>query len=80
MGSALDSVGGAVLSWLTRTMLQEGAIASFGNAGGTELHTTVFPFILRGVRLLWIDSAAIAMPLREKIWVPHVYRFETPFA
>lgn len=65
---ALDAVGGATLAWLTRTMQQNGVIASFGNAGGTELHTTVFPFILRGVRLIGIDSAATAMILRERIW------------
>ncbi len=65
---ALDSVGGETLAWLTRTMQQYGAIASFGNAGGIELHTTVLPFILRGVRLIGIDSAATGMPLRRKIW------------
>lgn len=66
--AALDAVGGATLAWLTRSMQQNGVIASFGNAGGVELHTTVLPFILRGVRLIGIDSAATAMPLREKIW------------
>ena len=66
--AALDAVGGATLAWLTRSMQQNGVIASFGNAGGIELHTTVLPFILRGVRLIGIDSAATAMPLREKIW------------
>ncbi len=65
---ALDAVGGTTLAWLTRTMQQDGAIASFGNAGGVELHTTVFPFILRGVKLLGVDSAATAMPLRKQIW------------
>ena len=65
---ALDSVGGEMLAWLTRTMQQEGAIASFGNAGGIELHTTVMPFILRGVKLIGIDSAATTMPLRREIW------------
>ena len=65
---ALDSVGGATLAWLTRTMQQNGSIASFGNAGGIELHTTVLPFILRGVRLIGIDSAATAMPLRRRVW------------
>lgn len=65
---ALDAVGGATLSWLTRTMQQGGVIASFGNTGGAELHTTVYPFILRGVRLIGVDSAATPMPLREKIW------------
>jgi len=65
---ALDAVGGETLAWLTRTMQQNGVIASFGNAGGVELHTTVMPFILRGVRLIGIDSAATAMPLRREIW------------
>ncbi len=65
---ALDSVGGETLAWLTRCMQQNGVIASFGNAGGIELHTTVMPFILRGVRLIGIDSAATAMPLRKEIW------------
>jgi len=65
---ALDSVGGTTLSWLLRSMQQGGAVASFGNAGGAELHVTVFPFILRGVKLLGVDSAATAMSLREKIW------------
>lgn len=65
---ALDAVGGATLAWLTRCMQQDGAIASYGNAGGAELHATVFPFILRGVKLLGVDSAATRMPLRKMIW------------
>jgi putative YhdH/YhfP family quinone oxidoreductase len=65
---ALDAVGGDTLAWLARTMLQDGAIASFGNAGGVELRTTVFPFILRGVKLLGVDSAATLMPLRKQLW------------
>ncbi|HYA20638.1 MAG TPA: oxidoreductase [Burkholderiales bacterium] len=65
---ALDSVGGEQLAWLIRSMQPNGVIASFGNAGGVELHTTVLPFILRGVRLLGVDSAFTAMPLRKAIW------------
>lgn len=65
---ALDSVGGETLAWLTRTMQQNGVIASFGNAGGVELNTTVMPFILRGVRLIGVDSAATPMALRREIW------------
>jgi len=65
---ALDGVGGDALAWLARSMQLEGAIASYGNAGGAELHTTVFPFILRGVKLLGVDSAATVMPLRKKLW------------
>lgn len=65
---ALDGVGGGTLAWLLRTMQQDGAVASYGNAGGAELHSTVFPFILRGVKLLGVDSAATAMPLRKQVW------------
>lgn len=66
--AAFDSVGGDALSWLTRSMNQHGLIASFGNAGGIELKTNVLPFILRGVRLIGVDSAATPMPLRRKVW------------
>jgi putative YhdH/YhfP family quinone oxidoreductase len=66
--AAFDSVGGEQLTWLTRTMQPEGLIASFGNAGGIELDTTVLPFILRGVRLIGVNSATTPMPLRRKVW------------
>ncbi|MEW6313392.1 MAG: oxidoreductase [Pseudomonadota bacterium] len=66
--AAFDAVGGDTLAWFTRTMAYNGLIASFGNTGGTELHTTVFPFILRGVRLIGVDSAQTAMPLRLELW------------
>ena len=66
--AAFDSVGGEQLSWLTRSMNQHGLIASFGNAGGIELKTNVLPFILRGLRLIGVDSAATSMPLRRKVW------------
>jgi NADPH2:quinone reductase len=66
--AAFDSVGGEQLGWLTRTMNTHGLIASFGNAGGIELVTTVLPFILRGVRLIGVDSATTPMPLRSRVW------------
>ncbi len=64
----LDATGGETLAWILSSMQQNGVVASYGNAGGAELHTTVYPFILRGVRLLGIDSAATQMPLRSRIW------------
>jgi acrylyl-CoA reductase (NADPH) len=66
--AAFDSLGGEQLAWLTRTMQPHGVIASFGNAGGIELKTTVLPFILRGVRLIGVDSAFTPMPLRRRVW------------
>lgn len=65
---ALDSIGGEQLAWLIRTMQPNGVVGSFGNAGGVDLHTTVLPFILRGIRLLGVDSAYTAMPLRRAVW------------
>jgi acrylyl-CoA reductase (NADPH) len=65
---AVDAVGGNTLAWLTRTMMYGGAIACSGLAGGTELHTTVLPFILRGTRLLGIDSVMCPMDVRQQVW------------
>ncbi len=65
---AVDPVGGATLAWLTRTMMYNGCIASSGLTGGTELQTTVLPFILRGVKLLGIDSAMCPMATRLEVW------------
>lgn len=66
--AAFDSVGGDQLGWLIRTMQPHGVIASFGNAGGIELKTNVLPFILRGVRLIGVDSVATPMALRRRVW------------
>ena len=66
--AAFDSVGGEQLAWLTRTVQPDGLIAAYGNAGGIELRTTVLPFILRGVRLIGINSGDTPMPLRRRIW------------
>ena len=66
--AAIDSVGGDILGWLTRTVQPWGSIASIGLAGGTELHTTVMPFILRGVSILGITSANCPMQWRRKVW------------
>jgi acrylyl-CoA reductase (NADPH) len=65
---AVDAVGGDILAWLTRTMMYRGRIASSGLTAGVRLETTVLPFILRGVRLLGIDSVMCPMELRRHVW------------
>ena len=65
---AVDAVGGDTLAWLTRTMMYNGTIANSGLTGGTELQTTVLPFILRGVKLLGIDSVMCPMEKRLRVW------------
>jgi acrylyl-CoA reductase (NADPH) len=64
---AVDSLGGQALADLTRTMQREGVIASLGNAMGIEFSTTVMPFILRGVRLIGVNSDN-EPPLRARLW------------
>lgn len=65
---AVDNVGGEILHWVLASMQQGGCVASIGNAASFELHTTVFPFILRGVSLLGVDSGYIGFPLRGEVW------------
>jgi acrylyl-CoA reductase (NADPH) len=64
---AIDSLGGEPLAGLIRTMQREGVIASIGNAAGIAFSTTVMPFILRGVRLLGVNSDN-DVATRERTW------------
>jgi acrylyl-CoA reductase (NADPH) len=67
-GGAIDTLGGELLAWLTRTVRPLGNIASVGLAAGAELRTTVMPFILRGVSLLGINAAAMPPEIRAGLW------------
>jgi acrylyl-CoA reductase (NADPH) len=67
-GGAVDSLGGEILTWLTRTVRYGGNIAAVGLAAGFELHTTVMPFILRAVCLLGINSVDTPRDLRLEVW------------
>lgn len=66
--AAIDSVGGDTLAAVLRSMASRGSVAVCGLAGGAELRTTVFPFILRGVNLLGIDSPKVDKAGRLEIW------------
>ncbi len=65
---AIDNVGGDMLAGLSRVIKPYGNVAICGNAGGIELHTTVMPFIIRGVSLLGVASGGTARAIRERIW------------
>jgi acrylyl-CoA reductase (NADPH) len=65
---AVDAVGGATLPYVLRTLKTGAAVAASGNAGGPKLATTVFPFILRGVALLGMDSVNMPIARRRHIW------------
>jgi putative YhdH/YhfP family quinone oxidoreductase len=65
---AVDTVGGATLSYLIRTTNYGGNIALCGLVGGHDFAGTVIPFLLRGINLLGIDSAMCPMAYRQAIW------------
>lgn len=67
-GGAVDVVGGKTLESIISATDWHGTIAACGLTGGHELNTTVYPFILRGVRLFGIDSNNSTMERREQVW------------
>ena len=72
---AVDPVGGEPLASVLSQIKYGGAVAVSGLTAGTSLPATVFPFILRGVNLLGIDSVNCPMDTRLKVW----HRLATDF-
>jgi len=66
--ASLDTVGGKMLDAVLRQTSHNGVIACCGNVLGHKLHTNIYPFILRGVSLMGIDSGNALMGDRVRIW------------
>ncbi|WP_158734614.1 acryloyl-CoA reductase [Alteribacillus sp. YIM 98480] len=64
----VDPVGGETLAYALSTLSYGGAAAVSGLTGGTKIPATVFPFILRGVNLVGIDSVYCPMDRRKQVW------------
>lgn len=64
----VDTVGGNILATALKTTKYGGLVAACGNAMSHELNVNVFPFILRGVSLLGVDSVEIPMRARQMAW------------
>lgn len=64
----IDNVGGPLLAKALRQVNYDGVVASIGMAGGTDLPTSVLPFILRGVTLVGIDSVMRPTEPRAAAW------------
>ena len=64
----VDTVGGNILATALKTTKYGGLVAACGNAMSAELNVNVFPFILRGVSLLGVDSVEIPMRARQMAW------------
>lgn len=65
---AVDAVGGQTLSSLLASMKEGASVAACGLAAGVGLHTTVMPFILRGVSLIGINSVCVSARRRYEAW------------
>ncbi|PAD25522.1 oxidoreductase [Niallia circulans] len=65
---AIDPVGGESLAAIISKIIYGGSVAVSGLTGGGAVPTSVFPFILRGVNLLGIDSVYCPMGIRQKLW------------
>jgi acrylyl-CoA reductase (NADPH) len=65
---AIDTVGGQILATLLPQIMYNGVIAATGNAGGNQFSTTVFPFILRNIRLQGVDSVHAPTETRKRAW------------
>ncbi len=66
--ASVDTVGGSMLDCVIRQTEHNGAVTCCGNVLGGELNTSIYPFILRGVSLMGIDSGIALMEDRFRIW------------
>ncbi|HZP31058.1 MAG TPA: MDR family oxidoreductase [Acidimicrobiia bacterium] len=67
-GAAIDNVGSVVLANVLAATAYGGTVIACGNAGGMDLPSSVAPFILRGVRLVGVESVMAPIELRRTAW------------
>jgi acrylyl-CoA reductase (NADPH) len=65
---AVDCVGGDPLAHIVASLRYGAAVAASGNTAGTALATSVFPFILRGIAILGVDSVRCPIDRRTEVW------------
>ncbi|WP_374121005.1 acryloyl-CoA reductase [Neobacillus sp. PS2-9] len=66
--AAVDPVGGETLASILSKIQYNGSVTVSGLTGGGSVPTSVFPFILRGINLLGIDSVYCPMDVRQELW------------
>jgi acrylyl-CoA reductase (NADPH) len=65
---AIDCIGGDTLHQILRSLRYGCAVAASGLVAGTDLTTTIYPFITRAVSLLGIDSVEATSETRIRVW------------
>lgn len=66
--AAIDTVGGNVLATLIKSLNYGGVATTCGMVNGGDVHTTVYPFILKGIQLVGIDSVELPLAKRLPVW------------
>jgi len=66
--AVIDTVGGPLLAAVLPQIAYGGGPFLCGNAGGIKIETTVLPFILRGIRVIGIDSVNVSHEIRSTLW------------
>jgi putative YhdH/YhfP family quinone oxidoreductase len=75
---AIDTVGGPILATTIKSVQYGGAVTCCGNVASPDLSLTVYPFILRAITLIGIDSQNCPMPTRVKVWQNLAARWKLP--
>ena len=65
---AVDSVGGETLFNVIKCLKYGGGVAACGMASGAQFQANVFPFILRGISLLGVDSVELPLEKKAEVW------------
>lgn len=65
---AVDCIGGDTLHQVLRSLRYGAAVAASGLVGGTDLVTTIYPFITRAVGLLGVDAVEATRATRDRVW------------
>ena len=65
---AVDTVGGETLFNVIKSLAYGGGVAACGMAAGAQFHANVFPFILRGISLLGVDSVELPLEKKQAVW------------
>lgn len=73
---AIDTVGGVILENIIKSTNSLGVVACCGNVASPKIDLTVFPFILRGISLIGIDSQNYPMKYRTKVWDKLAYEWK----
>ena len=68
-GAVVDTVGGPILAGALKSVKPRGVVTCCGLVAAPELETTVFPFILRGIRLIGVDCAECPIEIRRDLWM-----------